>query len=108
MIEADAVLMGCVLYIIIIYDPDMVYFIFDFVIVLSQYFLICHTGANMSHKFSSISTSLYLSKWYYLNVKDQKHLLMILMESQKATTLTVGGLAEVSLARFASVRFVFK
>lgn len=100
--------MGCVLYILIVYDPNMIFLMFDFVIVLSQYFLICHTGANMSHKFSNISTSLYLSKWYYLNVKDQKYLLMIMMESQKATTLTVGGLAEVSLARFASVRFFFK
>lgn len=91
----------------IIYDPDMIFLIVDFTIILAQYFLICHTGANMSYKFSNISVSLYLSKWYYLNVKDQKHVLMLMMESQKATTLTVGGLADVSLARFASVRFFF-
>jgi len=71
-----------------------------------SFFMQCYYCQQLKNASFSISDAIYDCKWEEIeDVKVKKHLLMILIRSQKSKTLTCWKFAENSFELFGSVRF---
>jgi len=50
-----------------------------------------------------LEQAIYNIKWYNLELKKQKHILLILMVAQQPINLTIGGMLELDLNSFVQV-----
>lgn len=94
----------CYAYYLIAIYQGYYYLAIGCLFIVPQYLICSVNGSNILHKSYEIARTLYDSNWLNLNVNDKKTLVLILKMMQKSHTLTVGGFADVSLARFTFVR----
>lgn len=73
-------------------------------LVASEYIVVCVLGMGLKAALQNIGTAIYGSNWHYLEAKDKKTVLKIIMISQKPITLKVGPFAEANLERLTGVR----
>lgn len=76
-------------------------------ILVPQFLVISFIGSKILEAENDIARSLYDSNWLYLNSKNRKFLCVVMEMAQKPHTLSAGGFANVSLARFAVVRYKY-
>lgn len=77
--------------------------IFGTIPLLPQYYIVSWIGSSILEMGKEMTKTLYDSHWLHLKPKDRKVLCIILAMAQKPHGLSVGGFADVALARFAVV-----
>ncbi|CAH2242247.1 jg25180 [Pararge aegeria aegeria] len=86
---------------------ENVAFAVSFLVFLSasllQIYMICFFGDFLMTSSTEVSDAVYHSKWYYLNVKTGKNLLILQTRAQKPCKLTAFGFADVNLNAFMSI-----
>ncbi|XP_059622546.1 odorant receptor 4-like [Phlebotomus argentipes] len=70
------------------------------VCMLGQIFLLCLFGEFIKIKLDKLSTTLYMTNWYELSVKDQKTFLIILAMAQRQYGLKAAGMYDVNIYAF--------
>ncbi|XP_063636092.1 odorant receptor 4-like [Cydia splendana] len=70
---------------------------------LLQIFLICVYGGNVSRASMDLSSAVYNSQWYTVDVNTAKNLLVILTRAQKSCKLTAYMYAEINLVAFTRI-----
>ncbi|XP_055681858.1 odorant receptor 22c-like [Lutzomyia longipalpis] len=71
--------------------------------IFCQLALFCLFGQKIHEKSERIFIDLYLTKWYEMDVKDQKILLLIMKMSQKTLGLKAGGMYAIDSSMFVQV-----
>uniref|UniRef100_A0A240SY05 Odorant receptor n=1 Tax=Lutzomyia longipalpis TaxID=7200 RepID=A0A240SY05_LUTLO len=71
--------------------------------VTDQLGLLCIFGEIIRTESESIFTSLYLTKWYDLSVRNQKILLIMMMNSYKPFGLKAAGMIDVTFMTFVQI-----
>uniref|UniRef100_A0A240SXT5 Odorant receptor n=1 Tax=Lutzomyia longipalpis TaxID=7200 RepID=A0A240SXT5_LUTLO len=71
--------------------------------IFCQLALFCLFGQKIHEKSERIFIDLYLTKWYEMDVKDQKILLLIMKMSQKTLGLKAGGIYAIDSSMFVQV-----
>uniref|UniRef100_A0A240SXY6 Odorant receptor n=1 Tax=Lutzomyia longipalpis TaxID=7200 RepID=A0A240SXY6_LUTLO len=81
------------------------YFFFwvSFICVFAQFALFCLFGQIIFNKSERIFTDLYQTKWYEMEVKDQKALLLMMKMSQNEFGLKAAGMYDINLILFINV-----
>ncbi|GAB0086925.1 hypothetical protein DMENIID0001_011500 [Sergentomyia squamirostris] len=74
-----------------------------FIVVLVELFLLCLFGEIIKCESASIFWNLYLTKWYEMSLKDQKIILIMMMNSQKEIGLKAVGMYDISLMAFIQI-----
>ncbi|XP_055688568.1 odorant receptor 85b-like [Lutzomyia longipalpis] len=70
---------------------------------LMQTFFLCLIGDILFEKASLISTALYLTKWYEMELEDQGRLLIMIAMAQKPYGIKAAGLVDVSFFTFIEI-----
>uniref|UniRef100_A0A3F2ZEP2 Odorant receptor n=1 Tax=Phlebotomus papatasi TaxID=29031 RepID=A0A3F2ZEP2_PHLPP len=70
---------------------------------LMQIFFLCLIGDILFEKASNISTALYLTKWYEMEIKDQQRILIMIAMAQKPYGIKAAGLVDVSFFTFIEI-----
>ncbi|XP_063374977.1 odorant receptor 4-like [Cydia amplana] len=68
-----------------------------------QIYLICDYGDNIPRASMDVSSAVYNTLWYTVDVKTAKNLLVILIRSQKSCKLTAYMFAEMNLGAFTRI-----
>ncbi|XP_061706723.1 odorant receptor 4-like [Cydia pomonella] len=72
-------------------------------ICLLQIYLICDYGDKVSRASMDLSSAIYNSQWYTVDVKTAKDLLVILTRAQKSCKLTAYMFADINLGAFTRI-----
>ncbi|XP_049875219.1 odorant receptor 67c-like [Pectinophora gossypiella] len=72
-------------------------------ITLLQVFFLCFFGEMVMNASEDICDSMYNSKWYTIDAKSAKMLLMVQIRSQRPSKLTAYGFADVNLRGFMKI-----
>jgi len=54
-----------------------------------------------------LEQAVYNIKWYNLELKKQKYILMVLMVAQRPINLSIGGMMDLDLNAFVQVTFFY-
>lgn len=101
------VLMKCLTFLIITVYTDMAYMVPLAIAFISQYFVICYLSTRMSDNYDEIGTRIYRSKWYCLTKWQKRELFIVMNVAQQTKCLSSGGMADMTLERFTTVKFKF-
>uniref|UniRef100_A0A3F2ZED1 Odorant receptor n=1 Tax=Phlebotomus papatasi TaxID=29031 RepID=A0A3F2ZED1_PHLPP len=71
--------------------------------ILFQLFIPCVFGEFIRIKMERLSTTLYLTNWYDLSLKDQKSFLLILGTTQRQYGLKAAGMYDVNIYTFIKI-----
>uniref|UniRef100_A0A240SXN9 Odorant receptor n=1 Tax=Lutzomyia longipalpis TaxID=7200 RepID=A0A240SXN9_LUTLO len=71
--------------------------------IFIQFALFCLFGQIIFNKSERIFTELYQTKWYEMEIKDQKALLLIMKLSQKTVGLKAAGMYDINFVMFFQV-----
>ncbi|XP_059608018.1 putative odorant receptor 83c [Phlebotomus argentipes] len=71
--------------------------------VMGQTLVFCVFGEFIKHKTERLSTTLYLTNWYELSLRDQKTFLLILRMSQREYGLKAAGMYELNIYLFIQI-----
>ncbi|XP_059612685.1 odorant receptor 67c-like [Phlebotomus argentipes] len=77
------------------------------VIVMGEIFIICFFGQLLKSSAEDISEALYMTKWYEMDVKDQKNALLLLMRFQRPVKIEAFGFGVISIYTFVQVSVEF-
>ncbi|KAG7207070.1 hypothetical protein KM043_000952 [Ampulex compressa] len=66
-------------------------------------FIFCFAGEYLSAKGKTIGDAAYASLWYDLSPRESRTLMLLIMRSQKALTITIGKFMDLSLGRFTTI-----
>ncbi|KAL0134021.1 hypothetical protein PUN28_001133 [Cardiocondyla obscurior] len=77
-----------------------------YVVINVEAFTYCFAGEYLNAKGKMIGDAAYDSLWYDGTTKKSRIVLFIILRSQKQLTITIGKIMDLSLERFASVRFL--
>ncbi|CRL04314.1 CLUMA_CG017410, isoform A [Clunio marinus] len=67
-------------------------------------FLLCSNGQKLEDNSMKVAEGVYASRWEtFQSIKVKKHILFIMMKSQRAKRLTALNFADVSLSSFAHI-----
>lgn len=95
---------GCGFYVTLLYTPlRAVSFAPMLMTAFAMYFSVSYCCLLIKESFENVGQSLYMSKWYLMNVHHRKDFLKILMLGHKQKTLRVGAFGFASLERFTQV-----
>uniref|UniRef100_A0A3F2ZEA5 Odorant receptor n=1 Tax=Phlebotomus papatasi TaxID=29031 RepID=A0A3F2ZEA5_PHLPP len=72
-------------------------------IALFELFIPCAFGEFIKIKMERLSTTLYLTNWYDLNLKDQKSFLLVLGMTQREYGLRAAGMYDVNIYTFIKI-----
>ncbi|GAB0090751.1 hypothetical protein DMENIID0001_055080 [Sergentomyia squamirostris] len=70
---------------------------------LMQTFFLCLIGDILFEKASTISESLYLTKWYEMGLEDQQRILIMIAMAQKPYGIKAAGLVDISFFTFIEI-----
>uniref|UniRef100_A0A3F2ZDF7 Odorant receptor n=1 Tax=Lutzomyia longipalpis TaxID=7200 RepID=A0A3F2ZDF7_LUTLO len=70
------------------------------VTVMSQFAMFCFFGQIIHNRSERIFTDLYITKWYEMDVKDQKALLLAMKMSQRTLGFKVAGMYDINFVMF--------
>uniref|UniRef100_A0A3F2ZDC2 Odorant receptor n=1 Tax=Lutzomyia longipalpis TaxID=7200 RepID=A0A3F2ZDC2_LUTLO len=84
-------------------SENYLFFWSTFTCVYSQFVLFCLFGQIISNKSERIFTDLYLTKWYEMEIKDQKAILLMMKISQNEFGLKAGGMYDIDLILLVNV-----
>ncbi|XP_059608047.1 odorant receptor 4-like [Phlebotomus argentipes] len=70
---------------------------------LMQTFFLCLIGDILFERASLISTALYLTKWYEMDLVDQQRILIMIAMAQKPYGIKAAGLVDVSFYTFIEI-----
>ncbi|GAB0090749.1 hypothetical protein DMENIID0001_055060 [Sergentomyia squamirostris] len=70
---------------------------------LMQIFFLCLIGDILFEKASTISESLYLTKWYEMGLEDQQRILIMIAMAQKPYGIKAAGLVDISFFTFIEI-----
>ncbi|XP_055703606.1 odorant receptor 33b-like [Phlebotomus papatasi] len=68
-----------------------------------QTFLYCFFGEFITIKMERLTTVLYSTNWYDMNLKDRKSFMIILGVTQKAYGMKAGGMYNVNIYTFVQI-----
>lgn len=103
--EWQMVSSACIFFIMMLVNPtQLLGYGISSCLVASEYIVVCVLGMGLKAALQNIGTAIYGSNWHYLEAKDKKTVLKIIMISQKPITLKVGPFAEANLERLTGVR----
>lgn len=95
------------LYILLLFDVGRALaFLPLLTIVFIEYFLVSYMSALIKENFENVGESLYMSKWYILDIQERKKVLKILMMAQKQKTMRIGVFGFSNLERFTTVNYL--
>ncbi|XP_059608046.1 odorant receptor 4-like [Phlebotomus argentipes] len=73
------------------------------VCALMQIFFLCLIGDILFERASLISTALYLTKWYEMDLVDQQRILIMIAMAQKPYGIKAAGLVDISFFTFIEI-----
>ncbi|GAB0086878.1 hypothetical protein DMENIID0001_010810 [Sergentomyia squamirostris] len=74
-----------------------------FICVMVQLFILCCFGEFIQSRTEDIFQNLYLTNWHEMNLKDQKVIYFMLINSLNAIGLKAGGMYNISLVGFVQI-----
>ncbi|GAB0092571.1 hypothetical protein DMENIID0001_075760 [Sergentomyia squamirostris] len=74
-----------------------------FIAMTSQVFVLCFFGQIIQSSSERMSECLYMTKWYEMNVKDQRDFQMLMMTMQQPVTLETFGFGTISIYTFVQI-----
>uniref|UniRef100_A0A240SYL9 Uncharacterized protein n=1 Tax=Phlebotomus papatasi TaxID=29031 RepID=A0A240SYL9_PHLPP len=81
---------------------EIVFYLF-MLCVVSQLFLLCAFGEVIFSKTQDIFTELYLTKWYDMNLNNQRAILMMMQMAKAPYGLKAGGMFDINMYTFIQV-----
>ncbi|XP_076640928.1 uncharacterized protein LOC143352384 isoform X2 [Halictus rubicundus] len=99
----------CVGFLMVIsFDSDqnvrmVIKILFFYLCIATEAFILCFSGEYLSSKSTSINTAAYNSLWYLLEPADSRIMILLMLRSQKQSTITAGKVIDLSLQRFAGI-----
>uniref|UniRef100_A0A7G3B7C9 Odorant receptor n=1 Tax=Lutzomyia longipalpis TaxID=7200 RepID=A0A7G3B7C9_LUTLO len=72
-------------------------------VILSQTFILCYFGQIIMNSSEVMSDSFYMTKWYELDIRAQKNLLILMMRFQHPVKVETFGFGTISLYTFVQV-----
>uniref|UniRef100_A0A240SYT9 Odorant receptor n=1 Tax=Phlebotomus papatasi TaxID=29031 RepID=A0A240SYT9_PHLPP len=100
-IASSVVFILCIFFLML--SRESIAFIPLFLSIFGQFGAICIFGELIYSKTQRISTELYLTNWYELDLEEQKILLMMMCMSQKTLGLKAAGVYDINLRMFIEV-----
>lgn len=92
------------IFIFFLLNENRVFFVYAiFLIILAQFGILCCFGEIFRIKTGRIFCDLYMTKWYELDLKDQKAILILLHGSQKDFGFKLAGMFDINLVMFVQV-----
>uniref|UniRef100_A0A7G3AL71 Odorant receptor n=1 Tax=Lutzomyia longipalpis TaxID=7200 RepID=A0A7G3AL71_LUTLO len=86
-------------------DTSLIVPVLAFLITIGQIFILCYFGQIIRDSSEITPDTLYMTKWYELNTKDQKKILMLLTKIQNSVKVETFGFGEISIYTFVQVIF---
>lgn len=79
--------------------------IVTFAVALCQHWLLCYFGQKLMDSSVEVANGIYESDWTdFEDTEFRKHLILIILQGQKANKLTAMGFVDISLKTFTSVK----
>lgn len=98
--------MTCLMYIMWLVDPQrIIVYGFSTILTSTQYLIISIFSSYTKTGFEEIAVALYDSDWYWLNQKEKKDVLKVLILAQQPKTFSVGAFKNANLERFTDVSY---
>ncbi|XP_055692292.1 odorant receptor 85b-like [Lutzomyia longipalpis] len=72
-------------------------------VILSQTFILCYFGQIIMNSSEVMSDSFYMTKWYELDIRAQKNLLILMMRFQHPVKVETFGFGTISLYTFVQI-----
>uniref|UniRef100_A0A7G3B2R6 Odorant receptor n=1 Tax=Lutzomyia longipalpis TaxID=7200 RepID=A0A7G3B2R6_LUTLO len=72
-------------------------------VMMLEAFLLCYFGQTLKDSSEKMSDAIYMSKWYEMNVKDQKNLVIIMIRLQHQVQVETFGFGTISIYTFVQV-----
>ncbi|XP_076283005.1 odorant receptor 13a-like [Lasioglossum baleicum] len=93
---------------VISFDSDqnvrmVIKILFFYLCIASEAFIFCFSGEYLSTKSTSINVAAYNSLWYLLEPADSRVMVLLMLRSQKQSTITAGKIVDLSLQRFTGI-----
>nr|QNL15012.1 olfactory receptor 68 [Aulacocentrum confusum] len=81
-------------------DPEFSAMILYLACMLTQIFVLCYSGTEITLQSDHASEAVYQIHWTVINTKTQKNLIMIMMRSVKPIKFTAGWFIDISINSF--------
>ncbi|KAJ3628473.1 hypothetical protein MTP99_015776 [Tenebrio molitor] len=71
--------------------------------MLLEIFLYCYFGATLYEESNSLTTAIYMGRWYDYDLKSKKALIVLMERSKRPMIVTAGKILDLSLVTFTTI-----
>ncbi|XP_055707062.1 odorant receptor 4-like [Phlebotomus papatasi] len=85
------------------FSSSMVPGTFILVAMITQVFILCFFSQLLENSSESIFQALYLTKWYDMDLKDQKNILLLMIIFKNSIKIDTFGFGAISIYTFVQI-----